>query len=186
MGMSSSKAAHDPPTCHPNRRFGIRPATGGTDRPSGPSGRWGDALQLVDRYTRGRVRSTGEVLAYLRRHGVSSSTAAHVIAASRARGSLDDHACARLWADHWARRGYAWSAIRARLTAKGLAEDVIDAGLRRLAAEATDEDRARALVASSLRRRGTRPVDVHSVARALQARGFDEEVIARVLQGLAE
>ena len=157
MGMSSSKPGNDP-TCR--------------------------AHTLADRYTRGRVRSTGEVLTYLRRQVVSSSTAARVIAASRARGLLDDHACARLWADHWARRGYAWSAIRAKLAAKGLAEDVIEAMLRRLAADVTDEDRARALVASSLRRRGPRPVDVRSAARTLQARGFDEEVIARALHGL--
>jgi SOS response regulatory protein OraA/RecX len=138
------------------------------------------ALAMVGRYTRGRVRSSQEVLTYLGRRGVSPATATRVIAECRARGMLDDEACARLWADHWARRGYAWEAIRAKLAAKGVSGPVVDRAARRLGTAGDDEGRARHVVASYQRRPHAGGAS-QRLARALRARGFDPEVIERVL-----
>ena len=78
------------------------------------------ALARAVRYVRTGVRSTHDVRSYLVRHGVSSEAAGEVVQTLRQRGGLNDETCARLWAEQWARRGYAWSVIRHKLEAKGL------------------------------------------------------------------
>lgn len=136
---------------------------------------------LVGRYARGRVRSIREVLAYLRRRGVPSATAARVIVECRARGMLDDETCARLWADHWARRGYAWQAIHAKLTAKGLDEQAIGRVARRFGTAVDDEAARARRVATAYLRRHHATGTTQRLARTLSSRGFDSEVIERVL-----
>ena len=137
------------------------------------------ALAAVVRYTRPGVRSIQEVLMYLRRRGCSPETAARVIAQGRARGILDDRACARLCAEHWARAGYAWSAIRLKLSAKGLDEPTIEETATYVDAAFGDEARARLVVTSSLRRHMRQPA---RLARTLASRGFDPDLIERVLR----
>ena len=139
------------------------------------------ALQAVRRYVRGRVRSTVETLAHLRSRGISAATATRVIAACHAQSLLDDEACARLWAEHWARRGYAWAFIREHLAAKGLSEPVMARAARHVGAAAAD-DVARAQDALASRpRTGPAPLPRARLARRLAARGFDDDTIARVL-----
>ena len=147
-------------------------------------------LAATLRYARSGVRSAAEVRAFLRRRGVAPGTMARLMTACRAHGSLDDRACARLWAGHWARRGYAGAAIAQRLAAKGLGAHTIDVALSHLARESPDDARARLLADSYLRRQPGAPRRGRSwraprragrLARALASRGFDSDVIERVL-----
>ena len=135
-------------------------------------------LSTLPRYLRARVRSTSEVTDYLRRRGVPPQQASRAVAECRTRGFLDDRACARLWADHWARGGYAASAIRLKLAAKGLPGEVIGEVTRAYGAPADEEARAR-LVAAAARRRGSR--EAGRLARALVARGFEADLIERIV-----
>jgi len=137
---------------------------------------------VVIRYTRASARSTREVLAHLTRHGIPERLAVRVVAESKTRGLVDDRACARLWADHWARQGYAGSAIRLKLEAKQLDEQTIHDAMHRSDRAQPDEARAREVVASYLRRHRQPPARQRmGVARVLATRGFDPELIERVL-----
>ncbi len=133
----------------------------------------------ADRYVRGRVRSTAELHAYLARREWPAADIASAIRAYQRRGWLNDGACARLWAEQWARQGYAWAAIRLRLLAKGLPPAVVDRAGHQQALVRTDLLRARALVTHALR--GGRAAVARRLSRRLAARGFDEETIRQVL-----
>ncbi|MBI3021730.1 MAG: RecX family transcriptional regulator [Candidatus Omnitrophica bacterium] len=139
-------------------------------------------LAALPRYLRSSVRSSCEVVAYLRRRGLSPQRAARAVLESQASGLLDDEACARLWADHWARRGWAWAAIRAKLSLKGLDERAIDGAVRHLEAAADDGARARLVAAAYLRRHAATPTSQRTLARSLAFRGFDADLIDRVLR----
>jgi SOS response regulatory protein OraA/RecX len=118
------------------------------------------------------------VRSYLARLGVSSARAAQLVRACRARGLLDDRLGATLWAEQWARRGYAQAAIRAKLAAKGFGDASIHEALasRGLTDEAA---RVRALIE---RRGGRGPRGKPArLARLLRSRGFEPELIERVL-----
>ena len=103
-----------------------------------------------------------------------------MISASRAASLLDDRACARLWAEHWARRGFAWRAIREKLLAKGLPETAIHEAARSVGSTIEDDaTRARQLTSGNLQRgRGSLRAQL---IRKLAARGFDEDMIERVV-----
>ena len=133
------------------------------------------------RYARVGVRSTRDVLTYLERRGASPNTAARILADCQALGLLDDRAAARLWADQWARRGYASAAIRLKLQAKGFDARVSDEAAARVGPASDDEARARFVVTSVLRRQSSRPGRAQRLARVLASRGFDPELIERVL-----
>ena len=138
------------------------------------------ALTAATRYVRAGVRSTREALTYLQRRGVPGDLARRTVAAFHARGVLDDRACARLWAEHWARAGYAWSAIRRRLADKGLDEHTIEHAAAQWGRASDDDARAR-FVAAQHARRGVGPRQRTRVARALSSRGFESDLIERVL-----
>ena len=146
------------------------------------------AVTLVARYAGAGVRSTQDVRDYLARRGVASPLAERVIAACQAQGLLDDAACARLWAEQWARRGYAWAAIQVKLAVKGLDRQAIHAAARHLGGARGDAARARALLAhrsGRTERRGggaaNAPGERARLARRLASRGFSPELIERVL-----
>ena len=143
----------------------------------------------VARYVRGGVHSTRELRAYLQRRGFTRSEAARLLERLKAAGAADDEAGARLWVEQWARAGYAWAAIHAKLSAKGFDERAIRRAAGRDAA-ADDRSRAFGVVAERLRRavaEGGRPrTDLARrqrarLARRLAARGFDADLIERVL-----
>jgi SOS response regulatory protein OraA/RecX len=104
-----------------------------------------------------------------------------LVATFQAQGLLDDRAAARLWAEHWARQHYADSAIRLKLLAKGFDEPLARNTIARLTCDADDEERARRLLAQHLRRSSSRSVPSR-LARLLASRGFDSELIERVLR----
>ena len=148
--------------------------------------RWGGdashALELVSRYTQGRVRSIRETLEYLIRRGITVVEVHRAIAEAKARGLLDDRVAAQLWAEHWARRGYAWAMIRVRLREKGFDERTITELANQHHATEEDEAAARRLIAASLRRSSNPPRRQRSrLARTLAARGFDLDLIEQVL-----
>jgi SOS response regulatory protein OraA/RecX len=133
------------------------------------------------RYVRTGVRSRQQLLTYLHRGGVPPRTAARLIAECEARGLVDDAAGARLWADHWARGGYGWAAIRAKLEARGFGARAIGAAGERAGLASEDESRARQLLAGRLR---TGRGDRARLARALGSRGFDPDLSERLLDEL--
>ena len=136
-------------------------------------------LASAIRYAGTGVRSSRQVLAALRRAGASAREAQRLVAACRVRGLVDDRACARLRAEHLARRGYAWAAIRATLSAQGLTDGDIASAGHALGTAAEDAARARD-VAASYHRRIPRPT-AQRLARRLASRGFDADLIERVV-----
>ena len=138
------------------------------------------ALTAAVRYASAGVRSTRDVTIYLRRRGVAAGTINRAIAALRTRGLVDDDACARLWAEQWARRGYAADAIRAKLAAKGLNDVTIYHAFAQLRITADDDTRAREVAARFLRP-ATGGRKRARLARTLASRGFDSDQIEQVL-----
>ena len=132
-------------------------------------------------YAKAAVRSSHEVRAYLRRCGTPPSTATRLLAACRDRGLLNDQASASLWAEHWARQGYAWAAISLKLSVKGFDVQTIRSIGNALARVSDDETRARAVVSQRVRGGATDPHQRLRLARRLASRGFDPDVIQRVL-----
>ena len=102
-------------------------------------------------------------------------------------GRLDEQAGVTLWANQLAERGYAGSAIQRQLDEKGFDAHVIARTLQRLQAREPDEERARAVVRAQLRRQAaaSRAFDAgrrrQRVARLLAQRGFDSDLIERIL-----
>lgn len=137
------------------------------------------ARALATRYARARVRSAHEILAYLKRHRVSPHLCARILASCHAQGLVNDRACARLWAEEWARRGWSWNAIRGKLRAKGLAEEALEAAEEQLAGEAAETARAQQLIEKCA---GTHPDQRTRIARRLASRGFDPDLIERLLK----
>lgn len=136
------------------------------------------------RYLRAGTHSTQDVRAYLQRRGVSSSVISRVVAVCQARGVLDDRACARLLADQWARRGWAWAVIAAKLAERGVGEPGRAAAARAVGATgADDEARARELIAHTTRAGRTDAARRRSL-RLLAARGFDDALIEQVVTEL--
>ena len=136
-------------------------------------------LASAIRYAGTGVRSGQQVRAYLQRAGAAVGTAERIVAACRVRGLVDDRACARLKAEHLARRGYAWAAIRVKLSAQGLTDGDIASAGRVLGTAADDAARARG-VAASYRRRTPRPT-AQRITRALASRGFDADLIEHIV-----
>ena len=133
-------------------------------------------LAAAVRYARTGARSTRELRAFLTRRGIAPGTARWILAECRLRGLLDDRACARLWAEHWARAGYAGAAIRLKLAAKGLEGSAIAPIMESMARASDDEARARLVVAQQGSRGGRA-----GISRRLAARGYEPDVIERVL-----
>ena len=131
------------------------------------------------RYARAGVRSRQQVLAHLCRSGVSPRDARRLVETCEARGLVDDEAAVQLWADQWARQGWAWAAIRMKLEARGFTPQAIDRANVRLRGAAEDASRARAVV-QARRRRGVS--ERQRLARTLALRGFDEDLIEQVLE----
>ena len=139
-------------------------------------------LAAVTRYTRVRVRSTHEVRAYLQRHQASPPVLQHLLDILTAQGLLDDRAAARLWAEQWARRGYAAEAIRVKLSMRGFEDRTIAQVTTAMSSPAEEIGRAHHLV-SQRSHRGQRgdQREAGRVRRLLVSRGFDVDVIEQVL-----
>ena len=165
------------------------PSSGQTGATSS-SKRVGDsrALSALQRYLRGGIRSSNHARAYLERLGVAPAAQAQLLARCEAQGLIDDQLAVRLLAEHWARRGQAWVLIRHHLLEKGFDEDTVDRASRRLGLPTGDLQRARALTDAALRRSAAgraaagRLRPRARLERLLASRGFDEELIERVVR----
>ena len=135
-------------------------------------------MTALTRYARTGVRSRQQLLSYLSRGGVPPRTAVRLLAECEALGLVDDAAGARLWAEQWARRGYGWAAIRAKLEARGFGPRAIEQAAARSGLAAEDEARARVFLAGRQRSRSTAR---DRLARSLAARGFEPDLIERLL-----
>ena len=139
-------------------------------------------LALARRYLRFGTRSAAELRAYLAKRGASPKDIEPAVSVCSRAGLLDDAVCAKLWATTLADRGYAWEAIRGQLLSKGLEPPLIDRTLHPLQARADDASRIRDLVDARLRDRArTDPHLRTRLARLLARRGFDADLIERVL-----
>jgi len=134
---------------------------------------------------RAGVRSRQEALDYVARRGCPPDRAAAWVRACQRRGLIDDRAAARLWAGHWARQDYADAAIRTKLLAKGFPTALVDESLAALQSDTDDDARARRALAGSIRRAGGRR-SPSRLARALASRGFDSELIERLLAAVPD
>ena len=137
-------------------------------------------LVAAQRYIQKSVRSVQEVREHLKRNGVSEEAAEAFIAGAHSRNWLDDRSAAVLWAEHYARKGYAWVYIQERLLQKGFAVRLIERVAKESQLPATDEARARALVANSK----DACADIRQksrLARRLALHGFDSEMIEQLL-----
>ena len=177
--MSSSKPGNDPPARLPRHTARLERHTIALRVASGNPKQVGGLLAAVIRYLGRGVRSRKGALAYLRQRGASPSLAAQLVEECSARRLLDDRACAALWAEHWARRGYAWMAIRQKLIDKGLDAEAIESAAQRLGTVADERERARSVVAEhALRSSGRQRA---RLARTLASRGFDPDLIDQIL-----
>ena len=131
------------------------------------------------RYVQAAPRSAREVWSYLDRRRVPRGLASRIVAECRSHGLLDDRVSAALWAEQWLRRGYAWAVIRTKLSAKGFHEQTIETIGKTLARACDEEARARLMV-QRVRGRSSPSTRVR-LARRLTARGFDPDVIERLL-----
>ena len=154
------------------------PATG--RRPAGRG--WDDPRGLragAIRYVQAAPRSAQEVRSYLLRRRAPRDLASRIVAECRSHGLLDDRASAALWTEQWSRRGYAWAVIRVKLSAKGFDEQTIETIGKTKACACDEEARARLVVQRVRGRSG--PSTRVRLARRLSARGFDPDVIERLL-----
>src|SRR3989338_8546256 len=118
--MSSSKRRHDPSRTVKALAPSTRPAGRQQGAASLPAG--------LRRYARTGAPPRQQLLTSLARGGVPPRTASRLVAECEARGLVDDSAGVRLWAGHWARQGYGWAAIRAKLEARGFGSDATGDG----------------------------------------------------------
>ena len=142
--------------------------------------RW---LRLAQRYLRFGTRSAAQLRAYLTSRHVSETVVAPILNACAQDGLIDDRAGAKLVAEALGDRGYAVSAIRAQLLDRGFHDHAIENALNAMQARASDEQRARTVVAQALRRSSaSTPRFRTAVASRLARRGFDPELIDRLLR----
>ena len=158
-----------------------------SSKPAGKPPEDDRAVSALARYVRHAVRSTHEARAYLQRLDTSPERVTSAIRIGVARGDLNDAACARLWAEQWARQGYAWAMIRERLRAKGLDEAAVAAGARAIGAPESDAERARAWIHARhpARADAQEAPGRARLSRLLSARGFDSELIEQVVNETA-
>ena len=128
-----------------------------------------------------RERTIAELNAWLTERGFSSAEIEAALERLIEIGELDDERFARRYAeDKRELRGWGADRIRAELTARGLAEDLIEHAL----ADQPGEDLARAL--ALLEARGEVPDDERSRGRALAflaRRGYDSELAYEAVRG---
>lgn len=129
-----------------------------------------EALQIAGRALRHRDLSRRRLAERLDHAAVAPAAAAESLAALEGAGLVDDRRVAGGRAHSLAARGYGDEAIRHRLLAEGLAEDVVSEALGELEPE---PERARPLI----ERRGRGP----RTARYLAGRGFGEEAVEAAL-----
>jgi len=125
-------------------------------------------------------RTTKQVEEFLRARGASPVQAARTIRRLEVLRYLDDPAYAERWiASRLTRGPFGTARLRAELLRKGLSEDVTDGALGRALAEVDQETLARRVVALKQRRGSS--LSRRQTFRLLRQRGFEEDVISRIM-----
>ncbi|BFU96619.1 MAG: protein of unknown function [Nitrospira sp.] len=125
-------------------------------------------------------RTTTQIEAFLRARGGSRAQIARTIRRLTALRYLDDSAYAERWiASRLTRGPFGRVRLRAELLRRGLSEDMIDGALHRALGEVDEETLARRTV--GLKQRRGRSLSRQQTLRLLRQRGFEEDVISRII-----
>lgn len=135
-----------------------------------------DALTQATRLLAATDKSRAQLLEALRKRGYEEGEAEDAAARAQALGYLDDGRVARKKAQAELRAGWAGEALLARLTLAGLEEPLARAAVQEAISEAgwSAPEAARALIAG-------RKLFGAKAARFLASRGFEEDVVERVV-----
>ncbi|HHV61832.1 MAG TPA: regulatory protein RecX [Firmicutes bacterium] len=147
----------------------------------------GEAMEYALRLLEFRARTRKELEERLSRRGFAREDVLDVVSRLERLGYINDEKFVREWAR--ARvdtRGFGRLRIRRELLAKGIARDVVDAGVEDIFAGVNEEELARRLVAKQAPRYGNQ--DFITIRRRLWGfllrRGFEPDVIESVLREL--
>src|SRR5262249_46525433 len=146
-GCCRPRSRLQPRRPRPKRRRTPPKATAPRQGPPAPapaSRRVPEALDAAARALARRDRSEADVLAVLRRKGVSEDEAVEAVETLRRLGAVDDERFAVAGAGSLAERGYGDIAIVFRLEREGLTRELVD---RAVSALEPETERARRLVA---------------------------------------
>jgi regulatory protein len=135
-----------------------------------------DALTQATKLLAGRDKTRAQLLAALLQRGYPEDEARAALERAQALGYLDDRRVADRRAREGLDDGWAGEALVARLVASGLEESQAQAAVREAIAASgwSAPEAARALVAK-------RKLDGAKAARDLASRGFDEDLIERLV-----
>ncbi|NPV52908.1 MAG: regulatory protein RecX [Firmicutes bacterium] len=147
----------------------------------------GRAMEYALRLLEFRARTRKELEERLERKGFAREEVLDVLSRLELLGYVNDDRFAREWAR--ARvdtRGFGRLRIRRELLSKGIARDVVDAGLEGVFSGVSEEELARGLVEKQVSR--YRNLDLTTIRRRLwgflSRRGFKPDVIESVLRKL--
>ncbi|SLM49124.1 protein of unknown function [Nitrospira japonica] len=137
-------------------------------------------LKAAVRYLARFDRTAKQVEEFLRARGASPVQAARTLRRLEALRYLDDSAYAERWIASRLTRGPCGAArLRDELLRKGVSENVTDGALGRALAEVDQDTLARRAVGLKQRRGGT--LSRWQTLRLLRQRGFEEDVISRIM-----
>ncbi|MDF0644523.1 MAG: RecX family transcriptional regulator [Nitrospira sp.] len=137
-------------------------------------------LQISVRYLARFDRTTKQVEEFLRARGASPIQITRTVRRLATLRYLDDSAYAERWiASRLSRGPFGTVRLRVELLRRGLPEAVIDAALRRALGEVDQDALARRAVGLK-QRRGSR-LSRQQMLRLLRQRGFEEDVISRIM-----
>lgn len=137
-------------------------------------------MKLAVRYLSRFDRTTKQVEDFLRTRGASPAQIARTIRRLEALRYLDDSAYAERWITSRLTRGpFGTARLRAELLQRRLSEAVIDAALSRLLGEIDEDTLARR--AMGLKQRRGSSLSRQQTLRLLRQRGFEEDVISRIM-----
>ncbi len=135
-----------------------------------------DALTQITRLLAATDKTRAQLITALERRGYPQSEIDGAVERARALGYLDDTRVAQRKARGELQAGWAGEALLGRLLAAGLEESTARTAVKEAIAESgwTPLNAARALVAS-------RKIEGAKAARFLASRGYEEEVVERVI-----
>lgn len=125
-------------------------------------------------------RTTRQIEEFLRARGAPPVQIARTIRRLAALRYLDDSAYAERWiASRSARSPLGAARLRGELLRRGLPEDIVENALRHALSELDEETLARRTV--GLKQRRGRSLSRQQTFRLLRQRGFEEDVISRIM-----
>lgn len=135
-----------------------------------------DALTQATRLLAASDKTRAQLLEALRRRGYGAEEAEQAAARAQALGYLDDRRVARRKAQVQLRAGWVGQALLARLTGAGLEDALARTAVQEAIAESgwSALEAARALLTA-------RKLSGAKAARFLGSRGFEEDVVARLV-----